>query len=41
MHRVVRIALLAAAFVLVFLVTAAPNYSGGNHRTSAFHRMLT
>jgi hypothetical protein len=29
MHRVVRIALLAAAFVLVFLVTAAPNYSGG------------
>ncbi len=29
MHRVVRTALLLAAFVLVFLVTAAPNYAGG------------
>jgi hypothetical protein len=29
MGRARRIALLAAAFVLVFLVTAAPNYAGG------------
>ncbi len=29
MGRVIRFSLLAVAFVLVFLVTAAPNYAGG------------